>query len=117
MIETLLELVVLNADPGPLECYVNDSATEMHECAVQEYTGTTGEPLFGLIIGGGLILSLYVASDGDLVVPAVITTLFGASLVAMLPGTYQVAAMVIMFLGMAGAILAVLVKYVVRGGM
>lgn len=105
-------------DAGAFSCYVNvDSPSGLVGCAVGEYRGPVGDGLFGLIIGGGMLLSLYVASDGDLAVPAVITTLFGGALVPMLPGTYQGIAIAIMLIGLIGSLFAAGVKYVARGGM
>lgn len=106
--------VVVGQSAGPLECYV-DSSSDMLGCAITEYTGTVGEALFGLIIGGILLLSLYVAADGDLVVPAVVTTLVGGGLIPLLPGSYQGIAIVIMFLGLIGSVFAVGVKYATQG--
>lgn len=101
------------AAPG-FECYV-DSERSMWGCLFGTYTQPIGESLVGLIVGGMVLLGLYVASDGDLAVPAVVTTLFGGILVGALPGTYQSAAEIIMFLGLAAGVFAVLVRYLVEG--
>lgn len=112
-----LDLVVVQqADPGPLECWV-DPDRNMARCAVEEYRSPIGNALFGLIIGGIVMLPMYVASDGSLGVTAVITTLLGGALVPMLPGAYQGIALTIMLLGLVGSVFAVGVKYVARGGM
>jgi len=101
------------AAPG-FECYV-DSERSMFSCLFGSYTQPIGESLVGLIVGGMVLLGLYVASDGDLAVPAVVTTLFGGILVGALPGSYQSIAEVIMFLGLVAGVFAVLVRYLVEG--
>lgn len=103
------------ADAGRFSCYV-DNETKMLGCAIAEYTNATGSALFGLIVGGCLMLSLYVAADGDLVVPSVVTTLLGGALVTMLPGNYQPIAIAIMLLGLIGSLFAAAVKYAAPGG-
>jgi hypothetical protein len=108
-----LPLAEQPAAPG-FECYV-DSDQSMFGCLFGTYTDSIGEELVGLLVGGMVMLGLYVASDGDLAVPAVVTTLFGGILIGALPGSYQDAAQVIMFLGLAAAIFGLLKVYLVEG--
>jgi hypothetical protein len=74
-----------------------------------------GEAIFGLLVGGVLILALWIAGDGDLATPSVTTVLVGALMFPLLPGTYLTIARVITFLGLTAAILAAVEKYYLEG--
>lgn len=74
-----------------------------------------GEATFGVLVGGALILSFWVAGDGDLATPAVLTVLLGVIMFPLLPASYLNIARVIAFLGLVAAILAALEKYYLEG--
>jgi len=74
-----------------------------------------GEAIFGLLVGGVLILALWIAGDGDLATPATITVLVGGVLFPILSGDYLNIARVVAFLGLAGVILATIEKYYLEG--
>lgn len=73
-----------------------------------------GQQVFGLLVGGAVMLSFYLASNGGLATPATLTALSGGLLIAALPPGYRSIAQVIIFLGLAAAMMTVLVKYVDR---
>lgn len=74
-----------------------------------------GEATFGVLIGGTVIGALWIAGDGDLATPAVLTVLLGVIMFPILPETYLNIARVISFLGLAAAVLAGLEKYYAEG--
>jgi len=74
-----------------------------------------GEATFGVIVGGTMILSFWIAGDGDLSMPAVITVLVGGLMFPLLPPTYLDIARVVSFLGLAAAVLAAGEKYYLEG--
>lgn len=74
-----------------------------------------GEATFGVIIGAVVILSFWLAGDGDLTTPAVLTVLLGVIMFPLLPATYLDIARVVAFLGLVAGILAGLEKYYAEG--
>jgi len=65
-----------------------------------------GDAVFGLLVGGVLLLSFYLASSGGLATPAVLTALIGGLMIPVLPAGYGRIAQVIMFLGLVAALAA-----------
>jgi len=88
----------------------------MLEAALADLTAAVGGELtFGVLIGGALILSLYLAGNRDLTVPAVVTVLVGGVLFPVLPATYSTIATTIVFLGIVVSVLVVLEQYYLEG--
>ena len=103
-------------EDAPVTCLFEDETT-LAECTVDGVFSAGPSPsLMGLLIGGVVLVSLYVAGGRDIVVPSVATILFGASLVSILPAQYQYAAVTIAVLGTVVAFLAAWRRYTVRGG-
>jgi len=97
-----------------LNCYVSQG--DRLACAFQDFaSATSGEAMFGLLLGGALLLSFYVASDGSIAVPAVILTLSGAFLIPILPGQLAGIAGTVIIMGLAGGIFAGLRRYALAG--
>ena len=71
-----------------------------------------GDAVFGLLVGGVLMLAFYLASNGGLATPATLTALVGGILIPALPPGFGRIAQVIIFLGLVAAIMAGLEKYV-----
>jgi hypothetical protein len=89
---------------------------DMLQAALDDLVAAAGgEAIFGVLIGGTLILSLWIAGDGDLATPSVITVLLGAIMFPLLPGTYLGIARVITFIGLTAATLAAVEKYYLEG--
>lgn len=96
-------------------CYKNpDSATI--DCAVQGlWTAVGGQEIFAFLVAGVLALGLYVAGDGGLATPATVLSLTGGILITSLPAQYRSSAMIVIFVGLVSALLALGNKYVMRG--
>jgi hypothetical protein len=74
-----------------------------------------GEATFGVIVGGSIILAMWIAGDGDLSMPSVITVLFGGILFPILPPTYLTIARVVTFVGLTAGVLAAGEKFYLEG--
>jgi len=96
-----------------LSCYTDG---DMLSCALEDLVASVGgEPQFGLLVGGVLILSLWIAGDGDLATPAVVTTLIGGLLFPILSPTFATIAQTIAFLGLVAALLSAFETFVITG--
>lgn len=97
-----------------LDCYVSQG--DRLGCAFNDFAGATGgEAMFGLLLGGALLLAFYVASDGSVAVPAVILTLTGAFLVPILPVQVAGIAGTVIIMGLGAGIFAGLRRYTLAG--
>jgi hypothetical protein len=97
-----------------LDCYVSQG--DRLACAFTDFAAaTSGEAMFGLLLGGALLLSFYVASDGSVAVPAVMLTLTGAFLVPILPGQVAGIAGTVIIIGLAAGVFAGLRRYALAG--
>jgi len=72
--------------------------------------------VIGLLLAGVLLVSLYIAGDGTVVVPAVVTILFGSTLVPLLPAQYVTLAYTVVVIGITVAGFAAYQRFTVRGG-
>lgn len=98
--------------PLQLGCYT-DNPQGMLECALSDLAGAVGgQAMFALLGGGTVIFAYYKASGGSLATPSVMLFLLGGLMIPSLPANFQVMAQVLMFLGLVGAVLAGLDKYV-----
>ena len=99
-----------------LGCWVDES-TQMTDCMVDGVFAAGPAPsLMGLLMGGTLITSLYVAGDGSVVVPSVVTILFGSVLVPILPPQYIGFAYTVVVLGITVAAFSAWVRFTHQGG-
>jgi len=71
-----------------------------------------GDGVFGLLVGGGVLFSFYLASDGGLATPSVMTALFGGVLFGTLPAGFARIGQVVIFVGLVAAIFGLLDKFV-----
>lgn len=108
--------LLLQVNGTEMECFAR---TPGLSCVFGQYAGSSGpisHQLFGLLVGGGVLGGFYFGTDGGLAVPAVLTILFGTVLIPALPASYATIGMMVMFLGLVGGVLAVLVKYLTDSG-
>lgn len=71
-----------------------------------------GDVVFGLLVGGGVLFSFYLASDGGLATPATLTALLGGVLFGTLPGGFVRIGQVVIFVGLVAALFGLLDKFV-----
>jgi len=98
-----------------LEDYTEPGADLLVEAIADLTHAAGGEATFGVLVGGTLIMALWIAGDGDLATPAVVTVLVGSLMFPVLPAGYLGIARVISFLGLTAAILAALEKFYLEG--
>jgi len=100
---------------GPLQSDIQPG-TDLLSWALGEIATAFGGPeVFGLLGGSVLLLAFYLASDGGLATPATLTVLTGGLLIGALPAGYQSMALVVIFIGIVGALLAGFEKYSATG--
>jgi hypothetical protein len=99
-----------------LACYTANN-TDLLQCSLSDMGGATGgEGLFGVLVAGALMYTFYVASDGGLATPSVLTALTGGVMIPVLPPAYRTIALTVVFLGLVAALLTGLKKYVMSTG-
>jgi len=89
----------------------------MLSCMIDDMGAAFGGPTaFGLIVGGAIILALYVASDFDPAAPTVGTILIGGMLIPALPPGFQSIGLSIMALGAIMGLFVAARRYVLQVG-
>lgn len=107
--------VVLQQPSDQLSCYTSSGA-DMWGCAMSDLTAALGgEATFGFLVGGITLLSLYVAGDGDMAAPTVLTILLGGMLFPILPGAYATMAWSIIIVGLVAGGLSAANRYLLSG--
>lgn len=102
---------------GDLSCYTKGTQGDLLQCTLDDLTSAAGgEAVFGLFVGSIVIISLYIAGDGDPAVPTVATILLGAFAVPILPPAFRAAGYAILVLGVAFAMYHAAGNWVLRGG-
>lgn len=103
-------------DQTTFGCMLDGGSTGFTSCILDSIFASGGSPaLIGLMMGGTLLASLYIAGDGDIVVPAVMTILLGSILVPLLPSQYSTMAYSVAVLGITAAGMSVMRRYILRG--
>jgi hypothetical protein len=75
-----------------------------------------GDAVMGLIVGGMVVLSLYISSSYHPAPPSIGTMLIGGLLIPILPQQHQGTAMVIMLIGFIAGVWVLLRRYVMEVG-
>jgi len=103
-------------EESDLGCFLDENS-EMTDCVVDGVFAAGGAPsLMGLLMGGTLITSLYIAGDGTVVVPSVVTILLGSALVPVLPAQYVTFAYTLVVIGITVAAFSAWTRFTHRGG-
>lgn len=90
-----------------LGCWTSNPQSLVDSCILPQMVGAFGgSALFGLLLAGTVLGTLWIAGDMDIVPPAVMLILFGGILFPILPAGYR---------GMAYSILVVSVAAVAYG--
>jgi hypothetical protein len=87
-----------------LQCALGDLAVQVG-----------GEAAFGLLVGGGVIMSLYIV-DRSMATASVILILAGGFLIPTLPASYASMAGTLVVLGVAAGVFAIAKRYVLNPG-
>jgi len=84
---------------------------EWHRCMFDSGVIGAPETVFGLIVGGGLLASFYIAGKG-IATPTVLLILLAGIMIPVLPGAYVGIANAIAVMGVMSAVFLLLQKYV-----
>ena len=104
-------------EDSDLGCFVEGVDGDMTACVVDGIFGAGPAPsLMGLLLSGTLLTSLYLAGDGSIVVPAIITILLGSAMIPILPAQFVTLAYTVMVIGTAAAIFGVWTRFTTPGG-
>jgi hypothetical protein len=104
-------------DGSTLGCFAEGTEGDMTQCVVDSVFSAGPAPgLMGLVMGATVLSSLYVAGDGSISVPAVVTILLGAVLIPVLPAQFETLAYTVVVIGVATAIFAAYTRFTHRGG-
>jgi hypothetical protein len=85
---------------------------DWHSCLFDPLVASTGEGMFGVLVGGGVWLALYFAGGGRMETPTAVIILAAALLFPVLPGDLVQVAYGTITVGVAAAFLQGLQKYV-----
>jgi len=100
-----------------LGCYGQGVEGDLTQCVTDSLFSAGPSPaVVGLLIASVLVVSLYLAGDGTVTVPAVTTILFGSALIPLLPAQYVTLAYTVVVVGVTVAAFAAYQRFVIRGG-
>ncbi len=106
-----------NLNETSVACFAEGTEGDLAQCALDGVFSAGPAPsLMGLLMGGTLITSLYIAGDGTVVVPSVVTILLGSALVPILPAQYVTFAYTVTVLGITVAAFAAWTRFTHQGG-
>ena len=98
-------------------CFVDETST-MTECVTEGLFGAGPAPsLIGLILSGTLLTSLYLAGNGTVIVPAVITILLSSVMIPLLPAQFVSLGWTVLVVGTAAGFFSLWVRFTSRGGL
>lgn len=99
-----------------LGCFAQGTEGDLVGCVLDGMFAAGPSPtLIGLIMAGTLVTSLYVAGDGTVIVPAVVTILLGSILVPTLPPQYTTLAYSLVVIGITVAGFSAYVRFTHQG--
>lgn len=100
-----------------VSCFAQGAQGTMSQCVLDGVFGAGPSPaLIGLGVSGVMLTSFYIASDGSVVVPAVLLILFAGIVAAMLPPQFIGLAYSMMVIGGAAAAFSAYTRYTSAGG-
>jgi len=106
-----------NLSDTSLGCFAQGVEGDMTRCVVDGVFSAGPAPgVMGLLLGGTVLTSLYIAGDGDVITPGIATTLFGAVLVPALPPQFRLFAYTVFVIGGTAAVFGVWTRFTTRGG-
>jgi len=83
-----------------------------HSCLFDPVTSLVGEPTFGLLVGAGLWTAFYLAGNGSMTTPTVVTILLATVMFPVLPSAFSGIAWTILVVGATAALVQLGQKYV-----
>jgi hypothetical protein len=98
-------------------CFAEGTQGDLTTCVIDGVFAAGPSPsLIGLMMAGMLVGSLYIAGDGTVAVPAVVTILLGSILVPLLPPQYVNLAYSVVVIGITVAAFSAYSRFTSPGG-
>jgi hypothetical protein len=99
-----------------VSCFAQGVEGDMTACVMDGIFAAGPAPgLMGLVLAGTLITSLYIAGDGTVIVPAVVTILLGSIMVPVLPPQFQTLAYTLVVIGVTVAAFGAYIRFTHQG--
>jgi hypothetical protein len=106
-----------NLNDTSVACFAQGTEGDLTACVVEGFFGAGPSPtVIGFLLAGMLLTSLYIAGDGDVTVPAVVTILLGSVLVPLLPPQFVSLAYTVVVIGGTVAAFAAYSRFTSPGG-
>ena len=106
-----------NLNDSAVGCFAQGTEGDLTACVLDGLFAAGPSPsLIGLLMAGMLVGSLYIAGDGTVAVPAVVTILLGSILVPLLPPQYVSLAYTVVVIGGTVAAFAAYSRFTSPGG-
>lgn len=100
-----------------VSCFAQGTEGDLTACVLDGLFAAGPSPsLIGLLMAGMLVGSLYIAGDGTVAVPAVVTILLGSILVPLLPPQYVSLAYTVVVIGITVAAFSAYSRFTSPGG-
>jgi len=108
---------MVNLNDSAVRCFAQGTEGDLLGCVLDGLFAAGPSPaLMGLLLSGVLVTSLYIAGDGTVAVPAVVTILLGSILVPLLPPQYVSLAYTVVVIGITAAAFAAYSRFTSAGG-
>jgi hypothetical protein len=106
-----------NLNDSAVGCFAQGTEGDLTTCVIDGLFAAGPSPaLMGLLLSGVLVTSLYIAGDGTVAVPAVVTILLGSVLVPLLPPQYVSLAYTVVVIGITVAAFSAYSRFTSPGG-
>lgn len=106
-----------NLNDSAVGCFAQGTEGNLAGCVLDGLFAAGPSPaLMGLLLTGVLLTSLYIAGDGTVVVPAVVTILLGSILVPLLPPQYVTLAYTVVVVGITVGAFSAYSRFTSAGG-
>lgn len=106
-----------NLNDSAVGCFAQGTEGDLTACVIDGLFAAGPSPaLMGLLLSGILVTSLYIAGDGTVAVPAVVTILLGSVLVPLLPPQYVSLAYTVVVIGITVAAFSAYSRFTSPGG-
>jgi hypothetical protein len=106
-----------NLNDSAVGCFAQGTEGDLTACVLDGLFAAGPSPsLIGLLMAGMLVGSLYIAGDGTVAVPAVVTILLGSILVPLLPPQYVSLAYTVVVIGITVAAFSAYSRFTSPGG-
>ena len=104
-------------EDSPIGCFAQGAEGGVFECIIDgTFAAGPAPELMGLLLGGTLVTSMYIAGKGTIAVPSIVTILLGSVMIPLLPEQHITFAYTLVVFGITTALFAVWVRFTHQGG-